>query len=296
MAVPYFFLASGFFLAGHVGETGWWGREVKKRIFTLLVPLVFWCVIGSLWAALWTAGANHLAGRPLGHDIPFCNGQWLPGVGILWFIRNLFLLVIVSKAIVWLIDCVGWLWVAVCFLVYWSVYTCLNPVAPELAWQEFLVYGFSLEGLTYFSLGMFLRMKHVDLQTVSSPGKVLTMFLIGLPLLAMSLLANLTLQAPMAGLMVNFRHFCLPFLIVAVWSLMPEKQPVKWLAGAAFPVYILHGMVNTPVVILLKRVTFLDATIVYLLKWLIAFAVCVIIAYAVHKHLPRLSRVVFGGR
>lgn len=100
----------------------------------------------------------------------------------------------------------------------------------------------------------------------------------------------------MAGVMVNFRHFCLPFLIVAVWSLMPEKHPVKWLAGVAFPVYILHGIINVPVGILLKRVPFLDATIVYLLKWLIAFAVCVIIANAVHKHLPRLSRVVFGGR
>ena len=25
-AVPYFFLVSGFFLAGHVGEEGWWRR------------------------------------------------------------------------------------------------------------------------------------------------------------------------------------------------------------------------------------------------------------------------------
>ena len=160
MAVPYFFLASGFFLAGHVGEQGWWKREARKRIGTLLIPLVIWCLIGTIWGAFWTACANYLAGRPLGYDIPFCNGEWVPGVGILWFVRNLFLLVLVSKAIAWMIERIGWVWIGVCFAIYWSVYTCLNPVKPDLAWQGFLVYGFSLEGLSYFSLGIRANKSH----------------------------------------------------------------------------------------------------------------------------------------
>ena len=30
MAVPYFFMASGFFLAGHMEEPGWYPREMKS--------------------------------------------------------------------------------------------------------------------------------------------------------------------------------------------------------------------------------------------------------------------------
>ena len=39
IAVPYFFLAAAFFLAGHFGEQGWFWREVCKRIRSLLVPM-----------------------------------------------------------------------------------------------------------------------------------------------------------------------------------------------------------------------------------------------------------------
>ena len=46
MAVPYFFVCSGYFLAGHFGEMGWWGREVHKRIKSLVIPFFIWMMIG----------------------------------------------------------------------------------------------------------------------------------------------------------------------------------------------------------------------------------------------------------
>lgn len=40
IAVPFFFVASGFWLAGHVGEQGWWRREIVKRLSSLVLPFV----------------------------------------------------------------------------------------------------------------------------------------------------------------------------------------------------------------------------------------------------------------
>ena len=40
VAIPWFFYAAGFFLASHIGEDGWYKREVVKRVRTLLIP--FW--------------------------------------------------------------------------------------------------------------------------------------------------------------------------------------------------------------------------------------------------------------
>ena len=41
-AVPSFFAIAGYLLAGHVGEAGWWGRALRKRIVTLGVPYLLW--------------------------------------------------------------------------------------------------------------------------------------------------------------------------------------------------------------------------------------------------------------
>ena len=35
-------MASGSFLAGHMGKPGWYPREMKKRFRTLLLPYVLW--------------------------------------------------------------------------------------------------------------------------------------------------------------------------------------------------------------------------------------------------------------
>lgn len=40
MTVPYFFMASEFFLAGHMEEPGWYPREMKKRFRSLVEPYV----------------------------------------------------------------------------------------------------------------------------------------------------------------------------------------------------------------------------------------------------------------
>lgn len=40
-AVPIFFIISGFFLGQHINEDGWYGRAVKKRIRTLVIPFLF---------------------------------------------------------------------------------------------------------------------------------------------------------------------------------------------------------------------------------------------------------------
>lgn len=156
IAVPFFFLASGFFLAGHFNERGWWLREIFKRCRTLLVPLLFWSVFGMLWGALWTALANHLAGRPMGDSIPLFHGEWIPGVGILWFIRTLFCLVVVSPLLLWVIRRFGCLAVVGLFAIYWLGNSFVVPQC-DANLGDFLFYGVSFEGIAYFSLGLFLR-------------------------------------------------------------------------------------------------------------------------------------------
>ena len=107
IAVPWFFLASGFFLAGRVEEDGWYSKAIHKRIRTLLVPFVIWAMIGlafnwCMWYGIqkagYTCGVQNpmddglLMGliRVLGFDANRMN------IGPIWYLRMLFLLVIIS--------------------------------------------------------------------------------------------------------------------------------------------------------------------------------------------------------
>lgn len=42
IAVPMFFLMAGYLFAGRMGEAGWWQRQVKSRLRSLVIPYVFW--------------------------------------------------------------------------------------------------------------------------------------------------------------------------------------------------------------------------------------------------------------
>lgn len=297
IAVPFFFLASGFFLAGHVCEQGWWWREPWKRVRTLLVPLMIWPLIWMFWGAPFTMIANRLAGRPIGYMVPFMNGIWWPGVGVLWFIRFLFILVVLSPVLVWLLRRLGCLWVVFAFGVYWCVLTFLDPVAPKgpLAW---CVYQFSLEGLAYFSLGLWLRLGgegYDDCPCERGWCGWLDGVVAGCSIVLI-VASVLCLQKWGGGGAYNIKHYHIPFTMLTMWRLMPEVRFPSVLVSAALPVYLMHCGCAIPVAICLKRLPWCGDLTCYLIRWFAAFGLSVLVAWGVRKFLPRTANVLFGGR
>ncbi len=53
IAVPFFFLASGFFLSKHINEIGWYKNAVTKRIRTLILPFLVWNILWFFFQLLW---------------------------------------------------------------------------------------------------------------------------------------------------------------------------------------------------------------------------------------------------
>ena len=130
VAVPFFFVASGFFLAGRFGEEGWYAKVVNKRIKTLVVPFVIWAVIGVVFDwSLRIAVQTVLRGAEFGRD-PFENGIFPAlvyvlgfdltriNIGPIWYLRMLFLLVLASPLIYWGIRRVGIVLPVILFCIY----------------------------------------------------------------------------------------------------------------------------------------------------------------------------------
>ena len=116
VAVPFFFVASGYWMAGRCDEKGWWKAAVKSRVKSLLVP---YFVLNSLWfsfTVLYDSIASSHAATVTAHDIfaalGFVRGEY-PALEHLWYIWRLVILVVISPLCVLVARRSKWLSIAV---------------------------------------------------------------------------------------------------------------------------------------------------------------------------------------
>lgn len=155
IAVPFFFVCSGYMLARHFGERGWYVREVRKRFSTLLIPYLSWCLIPIIVSAPFSICADLVAQRPFGTSIPLLHSPLenfglcfgLPENMSLWYLRCLMILIILSPLLKVAVERFKWWW-----LLLVVVADCL--VAKHYpACANRMVFFFPLESIFYFSLG-----------------------------------------------------------------------------------------------------------------------------------------------
>lgn len=163
VAVPWFFFASGVFLARHTCKPGWWWYEAKKRFRTVLLPFYIWSSVWVLMLCVIQIGALFVNYKPtnpdefsvLRIDIVLKALGVYPGrcLGPYWFLRTLYCFVMILPLIF-----VRSRWIRICEIVVlfivWMVARTLVPHGTPL-W-EFFEYCVSLKGLFFFMTGMYL--------------------------------------------------------------------------------------------------------------------------------------------
>ena len=274
LAVPFFFAMAGYFLSRHIDERGWYGSELRKRIRTLLVPLFAWCIIWALVTVPLAIVLNIRAGRAITSNL-LTGWRALryfalditntPALGPLWYVRCLFLFVVISPLIVWMIRRIG----VLALFVFGSLY-CAHFGNGLM--DRFLSFGFSLEGLFYFSAGLFLGMKHVPLRI--SP-------FVGTLLLGVGLLFY----------WLGWAETSIPLMIIGLWGLMPTRRFPRVLVANTFPVYLMHMFV-----LLLFGTARISSPMVAVGIGMLAVALSVAIAEAMRRGSPVAVRILYGGR
>jgi len=245
-AVPFFFGVSGYLLAGRFGEPGWWRRAVRSRILTLGIPFAVWSGLFLLEMGCADVIANLLAGR---EPLAEMRGAWgsvrifmgtnlfhPPGLVPMWYVRNLLLLVAVSPLLKAVTQRVGWWSVGGIALVYVSYGAVAAAGMVPDRWCSFLNYGFSIEGLLCFSVGIVLRRRGCEVLSRVGVGASCVAWLSALVL---SLVVEG--RVPTCGFAV--RLLCMAATVLFAWKAVPGVPWPTWLTASAFPVFVMHCLV-----------------------------------------------------
>ena len=298
IAVPFFFVVSGFFLAAHFDERGWWARETKKRIRSLVVPFLVWSLLAYVLLAPLSIVADLIAHRPFGTNLTLADGRWINLLGFdldktphltpLWYVRCLFFFVLLSPLFKIAVHRFRLGWLIFAFIVT-TVFSAL-PDDPENRpfWSGFLRYGISLSGIFYFSVGIYLRRFNVRVRPTPL---ALACAVYGVGILLLRTFVRLRGME----LSVGVDCLLLPALMYAVWHIIPSRQFPLWLTSCSFPIFLLHMIFLWVMGIVIKHCP-IGIQAGKIVSCFAAIVASIVLTNLLWKRFPRLANFLFAGR
>lgn len=295
IAVPFFFLASGYLLAKNVEDSGWYSEVLLKRAKTVFIPMVLVGVIFAIFEICLTVCANLIASREWYANF-YQGWEWLrvvgiypfdyPGMRALWFLRALLICVLISPIIVWAVRRIGIAYLVVIFIVSAYAETMIKAYTPS--WHLFCTI-FSLRGIFWFSIGTYLML--VPNRIRLSPNICKALGALGL---AMPLVICHVFEIG-GGVGSIMRYFAVPLVMIGVWSFLSDRKWDIRITSLSFPIYLIHMFFIDVANCAGLKGDDLSFSLL-LAKYAIAVFGAAAVAMLVRRFLPNFARIVFGGR
>lgn len=310
-AVPLFFAFSGylFFYGFEVNFKGYL-EKLGKRVRTILVPFLIWTALagGFLYMVYMQVGLERfpIVNEKIGAMLEYGIFQWLLSSPAfqLWYLTDLFKLIIVSPIVYWLIK----KWKKIPIVIF------------GVLWLLEISFFINGEGLLYFSLGAYFAIHNVAIfgmeslkQQENRPFKkkykrttyVITIgWIVGCIAYTLCSAALGNLSFILYVLLILYKVNVL-LGITAVWRLYDlnagewqEKRWVKAVVSNSFFVYAMHEPLQHLLTqMLLEKMQFNGAhTMVYFLLPIAIICGCMLVSMVLRRIFPKLYGVMTGSR
>ena len=305
-----FFFLSGFLLARHFGEIGWWKKAITSRIRSLAIPYIAWCVLYFL-----TSGKLGLFIGEIGSAFTAADGGLMPavivlariirrgfGVGFLtapydfalWYIKTLFYFVLVASVALPVVLAtkrrfLGCLGIVLAFFVLGH--------GLHLSIMPYFGFCFHLLGFAAFLSGAYCATHGIldlpDSLMRTSPIVPLVLWLI-VSLIYITISPEIKGGVALLGpVNIAISMLCLVWISFTVNWRIPES-----VSKCSFFIYAAHLMVLRVQLCFLppgslNRAGSFLMFVVYLSG---AIAICIGLAHATSRICPQVASVLSGGR
>jgi fucose 4-O-acetylase-like acetyltransferase len=305
--IPILFGISGYLYAMFDNAPYW--QRTRRRFVSLILPYVLWSALGLLltfllqqmpftFKVLQAAHIDQLGDNRLYTEVPLTSmvkRLFLAPVSYqLWFLRVLFMYNLLYPVFRWLVAKVPVIWFACTFLL-WAVY--------------FNMYFIESQGLFFFSLGVWLFTSNRNIEkppTWYSQG-LAWIFFIGVCVIKTFMAFELEPNTPATFVLLSVLHkLAVLSGVLAVWfSVDPlaawwMRHPVrKQISGSSFFIFGMHIPLLVYVMYAARLsgwFIFQSRLVNYLVIPLLVMGVCMATAWATQRYLPRLYKLLTGGR
>jgi peptidoglycan/LPS O-acetylase OafA/YrhL len=296
VAVPFFFVISGYLLTNSMeSQGGSYYIQLKKRVRTLLVPYLFWCLVFGFQANLNALLSNllyhyslmrHIDLNPIHiFGLDFTMNPPLP----LWFLRALMLYVIVSPFLLWVAHRK---YVLIIFVGALILFNCTKNMYLAKEYTTLFSFTFAPVNILAFTLGLRLSGSPIQISKVTG----LVLFALGLLFLfAKSLFKFYGFLIPqMVGMTLSL--IAITMFIAGAWVVCPAVEMPKIMRGQSFSIYLLHAAFVPYVLLVAQKFPVLLGWFGFLVNAVVLLCFSLLLSHLLRRFLPRLSKVIFGGR
>lgn len=322
IAVPTFYLISGFLFFINFQEWSWEGyrKKMKSRVKTLLIPYILWNITPIILTILLIFGGVILKGNPVEnihlyisniswhifydcHEWGTTRVNWLgehlrmtgPYDLPLWFLRDLIVVSTLTPLIYYAIKKLKWYIIAMLFVAYISRIWTLLP-------------GFHITAFFYFTTGAYLALNKVNIIQFVNKYKH---FLI--PTSAILLILSTIFDGANTVIGQNIYPFFIctgvfaAFLLASICIRRYHIQPNKLLVSSCFFIYAIHG-ISFPIIgsplsytnMIVHRIipgnTGIEDGICYLVCPFITAFLCILILMAARRLFPKTTLLFSGNK
>lgn len=301
LAVPFFFVISGFLFYVHLEDWNWnaWNRKIKNRCSSILIPYLLWIgiyiIVKGQWhqesisdwiqlfwnSTVWGAGKLDIWGHSAVTTAPILYP--------FWFLRDLMVLLCLSPIVFGILrqreghsPIIPLIWLAILFFFYATGTSLVIP-------------GLSFESLFFFSLGAFFSLHRLSLTEVFRSYR-LPLFL----LTSILLIVEICLDSNHSYWGNIIHPFYIVLGVIATWLVValtiekvsPENtivHGITHLRHASFFLFAIHAML-LPWVGKGLRLLHLPALLFYLFRIIAVVLLCFLIYQLMYRISPKCCR------
>lgn len=297
IAVPSFFLFSGYLFFANFKDWSWNGYKgkLRKRVKSLLIPYLLWNLIPlfiGIILQIIISVKNHQSFNHI-YNCLLSNSRWNPLQPTnvpLWFLRDLIIVCILTPIIYYLIKKTR-----LGIILIFALGYIINITIP--------IPGFSFVSLFFFSLGAYFAINGINIAKFS---RRYSTFCIPISIVLL-IVCTITLNRYLLDIFIIIGIFA----AFAIASYLIEKYNVKpntFLVKSCFFIYASHFVDvliwETPVSFSKKLLgrfvigneTYIQQCASYLLAPFLAIGICLLGYYLLSRFMPKLCGILCGNR